>query len=52
MGEGEFDLLGIYTHRNCTVAQIHGALCYVLLLWKYYSDKYSTCTCTKRIRAM
>ena len=29
MGEGEFDILGIYTNPNCTVAQRHGALCYV-----------------------
>ena len=33
MGEGEFDILDIYTYPNCTVTQRHGALCCVQLVW-------------------
>ncbi len=35
MGEGEFDILGIYTFPKSTVTQRPEALCYVLLVSLY-----------------
>jgi hypothetical protein len=43
MGEGEFDILGIYTLSNSTVTQRHEALCYVLLVWLYVTVLCITC---------